>query len=150
MNLLPQSSALRLLIVAIGVYAGYSFYKPRVYHNPANVTGDTCVGRTFCAVIYLAPWCPHCVNSMAETQNMLVRFRTPELGVRVVVGMGSQAENTRMAEKIAAGVTLDENQAIAKHLAVNSVPAYRILDKDGTVILTGQEAFHWLQEKYRN
>lgn len=115
-----------------------------------SVQGDTCSQKDFCLVVYLAPWCPHCRNAVSSTQDMLKRTSSGKFGVRVVVGMGRDPkENADFATQIAPGVQIDRDMKIARDLGVQSVPAYRVLDKEGTQILGDEEAYAWMHEKFR-
>lgn len=117
----------------------------------SSLSGDTCEGRKFCAVVYLAPWCPHCVSSVPRTKEMIQRFRSPELGVKVIVGLGKSPEqNQKFADSIAPGVVIDSDTSLARKYGVRSVPSYTVLDQEGSAILSGQEAYSWLHEKMGN
>lgn len=120
----------------------------QMMRDPASISGNTCEGKKFCALVYLAPWCPHCRSALSHTQMLLQKSRFGDTGVRVVVGMGEPDQSAAMANKIAHGVAVDTDDKIARDLGIQGVPAYIVMDKEGTRILEGQEGYAWIIEKF--
>ena len=118
--------------------------------DPASVSGNTCEGKRTCAVIYYAPWCPHCRSDIPHAQAMLARSRTGDTGVKIIVGMEHRpGDNEAMARKIAStGVVIDSDRKLARELEVDGFPSYIVLDKEGTKLVGGQEGFQWVMEKF--
>lgn len=137
------------IAVAIGVYVWK--FGGLDQRNPAGLSGDTCEGRERCVSVYMAPWCPHCKSAVGDVQKMIAKSqRGGKTGVRVVIGMGQEpGDNERMAKQIAAqGVVIDDSTEIAKKLNVQGVPNFKILDKEGTVLIDGPEAYQWIAENF--
>lgn len=136
-----------ILLVALGLVYGWRSGHFQRLQSPTTLSGNTCEGKEFCVSVYMAPWCPHCKTAVPQVQKMLSKTILGKTGVRVVIGMGQPAQNAAMANSIAKDVVVDNDTKIARQLNVKSVPAYMVLDKDGTVILDGQEAYQWVHEK---
>lgn len=144
-----RRSTTLFLLVAIGLAYGWKSGHFQRLRSPAALSGDTCEGRDFCVSVYMAPWCPHCKTAMPLVQDMLLKTQAGnKTGVRVVIGMGKPDENAAMAGKIAKNVVIDHDSAIAQKLNVRGVPSFKVLDKEGTVILDGPEARQWIAEKF--
>lgn len=109
---------------------------------------DPCAGRAFCAVAYLAPWCPHCKNAVPELQKMTAKAgQEKSPGLKVVVGAGKPGENENMARVFGKSGIVDASGEKARQLSVAYYPTFLVVDREGTVILRDGEAMHWMQEK---
>lgn len=135
-----------LLLALVVAWQQGAFQRLR---DPASLNGDTCGSKKFCLVVYLAPWCPHCKSSLSHTQALLQKSRFGDTGVRVVVGMSQGGDSQAMARRIATNVALDDEEVVAKKLAIHAVPAYVVLDADGAKIVDGQEGAEWAAEKFK-
>lgn len=110
--------------------------------------GDPCAGRAFCAVAYLAPWCPHCKNAVPELQKMTAKAEQEKSpGLKVLVGAGKPGENESMARVFGKSGIVDASGDKARQLSVAYYPTFLVVDREGTVILRDGEAMHWMQEK---
>ena len=136
-----------VLVIFIGIQ--WQLGRLNFARSPAGLSGNTCEGKKFCAMVYLAPWCPHCQSAIPYTQEILARSRGGDLGVRVVVGLGDPSQNMAMAQKIAMNVQLDNDKKIASEMGIQGVPAYFVFDKEGTKILEGMESLTWIMEKFQ-
>jgi len=135
------------VVVAIGAYQ-WRFGNLGL-RNPASLSGNTCEGRDFCVSVYMAPWCPHCKTAMPMVQSLLAKTQHGgKTGVRVVIGMAEPAQSEAMGNSIAKNVVFDHDSRIAKELNVQGVPSFKVLDKEGTVIIDGPEARMWINEKF--
>jgi protein-disulfide isomerase len=146
-----MKGSLRYLIpvLAIGVFLAWQQGAFQRMRNPASLNGDTCVGKKFCVIVYLAPWCPHCKASLSQAQTLLGKSLVGDTGVRVVVGLGRGSDSSAMAARIARNITLDDDESIAHKLGVRGVPAYVVLDSEGTKLIEGAEGFSWVAEKFK-
>ncbi|HEY8279851.1 MAG TPA: hypothetical protein VIH99_09520, partial [Bdellovibrionota bacterium] len=59
-----------------------------------------------------------------------------------------EGDNLVMANRIGKNAVIDHDFTIAKKLKVSGIPAYRVLDKDGTLILSEEEAYQWVVDKF--
>ena len=147
-----MTRGIRILIV---LALGFGFYQWQFgtwgYAKPGGLNGDTCEGRERCVSVYMAPWCPHCKTAVPKVQNMIKKAQSGgKTGVRVVIGMGQQpGDNEKMAEAIAAkGVVIDKDTEIARKLNIQGVPSFKVLDKEGMVLIDGPEAYDWIAENF--
>lgn len=110
--------------------------------------GDPCSGRAFCAVAYLAPWCPHCKNAVPELQKMVAKAgQESSPGLKVLVGAGKPGENENMARVFGKSGIVDASGDKARQLSVAYYPTFLVVDREGTVILRDGEAMQWMHEK---
>lgn len=145
-----------MVLVAVAALA-YGFYgyqqrsraEKKLAARAVPGMADVCAGRNFCALVYLAPWCPHCKNAVPELMRKAVKAGSSSYpGFRVVVGDGPAEENQAMAKHFGAHGSVDVDRALATKYGVRSYPSYLVLDKEGDVILRDQEAFAWVHEKF--
>lgn len=111
--------------------------------------GDPCTGKKFCALIYLAPWCPACKSQVPLYRDYVEKAKTRgDVGVKVVVGQGRRAgDNEAMAKLFGAAGLVDHDSSYLKKYRVDRFPSLYVLDAERTIILRQEEAFHWLAEK---
>ena len=65
--------------------------------NLASKT-DNCTDKQFCAVIYLAPWCPSCNQMAPQLRTAVQRAKSKtDFGMKIVVGQGTTAQNEEEA-----------------------------------------------------
>ena len=111
---------------------------------------DNCTGKKFCVVVYVAPWCPACKSMAPQFRQALKKARSiPDYGVKMYVGAGKTEENEREAIDLGDGAYPDQDKSMMKKLNVQQFPSFFVLDKEQTVILSGNEAFQWMVEKIR-
>jgi predicted DsbA family dithiol-disulfide isomerase len=80
---------------------------------------------------------------------MLQQSRFGDTGVRVVVGMGRGGDSQRMADRIAQNIALDDEELLARKLGISSVPAFIVLDAEGSKLVDGREGQEWAAEKFK-
>ena len=115
----------------------------------SSASSSPCEGKNFCAVIYLAPWCPHCRDAIGDTQTLITKSAgASNVGIRVVVGAGNEKTNFEMAQEFRSNGETDNDSRVARKLAVQGFPSYFVLDKEGSIVLSGQEAHEWLLQKF--
>ena len=140
------------IIVFFVVISAYQFYLRGGLRWPlsaSNLSADSCAGRELCVLVYMAPWCPHCKTAIPKVKSYLNRAQKGgTAGFRVVVGMDSPENSMEMGLKIGKGVAIDRDREIAKKYAIDGVPAYIVLDREGGVVLRGAEANQWLFDKF--
>ncbi len=149
-----MNRALPLILATVALYFGVLWSQGGLQQNrmPASIPGNSCEGRNYCVVVYLAPWCPYCREEIPYLRTLLDKTRNGDTGLKVVVGLGhSPGDNEAMADKIAKqGVMIDTNRKIATSLGVRSLPTFTVLDKTGLKISEGQTSRRWLAEKFGN
>ena len=138
-----------VVVLALGAYQWR--FGTWSWASPTALNGDTCEGRDRCVSVYMAPWCPHCKTAVPQVQKMIQKAqRGGKTGVRVIIGMGHQpGDNQKMASAIASsGVVIDDSTEIARKLNVQGVPSFKVLDKEGMVLIDGPEAYQWIAENF--
>ncbi len=117
--------------------------------NPGQPVRDSCTNKKFCAVVYVAPWCPACKQLAPQLRAALPRVKEKEFGLKIVVGQGRPEENDDEAASFGEAGSADQDGSIHKILGVSQYPSFFVLDQEKTVILANEEAFQWLNEKLR-
>ena len=139
-----------IIVVAAVLFGAYQWrFGSWSWASPDDIPGNTCEGRERCVSVYMAPWCPYCKTAVPTVQSLLKKTRHGgKTGVRVIVGMGhNPGDSEKMAKGIASGgVILDDSTELAQKLNVRGVPAFQVLDKEGTVLIDGPDARQWIAE----
>ena len=111
---------------------------------------DSCDGKKFCAVAYLAPWCPHCKRVVPDLREMLKKAEASgENGLRVIVGGGEPDENRALAAQFGGSGVVDASNDIARALGVRAYPSFYLLNEQGHTIAGDEAAYRWAFEKLR-
>lgn len=151
-----MTKAFFLLALAVG-YLAYQRHEgalnrasARAYDRAVASGTDPCAGKQTCAVVYMAPWCPSCRQEAPQLRDALARASiNRKLGLRVVVGQGrSRADDEEMARGLGAGAVVDADGAWHRKLNVQAYPSFFVLDGEQAVILSGNEAYQWVREKF--
>ena len=144
-----------LVIVIAGAFFLFQHFQEQklatarqAYQRGLSAQTDNCSGKKFCAVIYVAPWCPACKQMKPQFLRALKRSETKTgFGVRVVVGQGTSEQNEKEAASFGFGAVTDPDASVLKSLGVRAFPSFFVIDEEKTVILSGREAFDWINEK---
>lgn len=137
-------AGIALLLLVVG---GLAFWqKGRIGISGAGA--DPCSGRQYCAVVYLAPWCPHCKRAVPDLERF-VKKTSDRNGLKILVGAGEPAENVKMAELFGASGVVDADQSQATALRIEGYPSFFVLDDKGGVVFRDQEAYAWIQDKFQ-
>ena len=122
----------------------------KAYNRSLASQTDNCTDKKFCAVVYLAPWCPSCNQMAPQLRTAVQRAKSKtEFGMKVVVGKGTFAQNAEEAASFGEAGSADQDDTVHKALGVKQYPSFFVMDKDKTIILSDREAFDWLNEKLR-
>lgn len=117
----------------------------------AEAGGELCGSKSFCAVIYVTPWCPACQQSAPRYRAYLANAeRSAENGIQVVVGEGRTPEqNNETVSSYGSGALADNNRSIGRMLGVPYYPSHFVLDSKRAVFLRDPEASAWIDERFR-
>jgi hypothetical protein len=123
--------------------------KAKDYYRAIASGEDTCKGKNFCVVVYMAPWCPACKSHVSKVSSILEKSRTNKTyGAKAFVGKGATTkDNEKMAAQLGKGAHVDNNSEMHDKLDVRYYPAFFVLDKEGSIILRDDEAYSWAMEK---
>lgn len=102
--------------------------------NPGGY--DQCEGKERCIMVFVAPWCPACKQSIGTIKGMLARCAgSSEVGVKAIIGSGRSPQSMEdMAAQIGRGVFLDPGGQVMAAAGERSVPHWIVLDQDGMLI----------------
>lgn len=120
----------------------------REYQQNATKKTDNCTDKKFCAVVYVAPWCPACQQMAPQLRTAIERAKTKNnFGLKVVVGQGTREQNEAEAASFGAAGSADQDNVVHTALGVDRYPSFFVMDQEKTVILRHEEAFAWLNEQ---
>jgi thiol-disulfide isomerase/thioredoxin len=149
---------MKLVLFAIAVLGAFFFWQKHkegnaraiAYTAAAAKQSDPCAGKKFCATIYVAPWCPACKAELPRFRNYLSKAHlNRDYGLKIVVGRGQKPEdNEAMARQLGAGAVVDPDGKIFNDLRVQQFPSFFILDGEKSVVLSDNEAFQWIHQKF--
>ena len=121
----------------------------REAHHLLAKEEDLCTNKKFCAMVYVAPWCPACKQMAERHRTALTKARDKkDYGFKVIVGQGRKEENEAEAAALGLGAVVDADNKWQATLHVDRFPSYYVLDQEGTVILQDNEAFQWIGERF--
>jgi thiol-disulfide isomerase/thioredoxin len=143
-----------VLALCVGIYRFRARIEAAAIPDSVAATAaaakDTCEGKKFCAVAYLAPWCPHCKRVVPDLHEMLKKAEaSSENGLRVIVGGGEPAENQALAAQFGASGVVDASNDIARALGVQGYPSFYLLNEKGHTIAGNEDAYRWAFEHLR-
>lgn len=149
----------KLILLLVALVVGLSMYRReqrksfamRAQFERAIASSlDPCAGKSFCLVVYVAPWCPAC-HGVEPRLHEFVDKQAAEggrYGLKVFVGQGrTPQENEAMAAKFGGSGVVDADGSIQAKLGVNKYPYFFVMDGEGSVILRDAEAYAWMHEK---
>ena len=142
-----------ILVIVIGALVWMNLSQPSVpfttYTLPAkdlraymqrkaSIDDHPCINRSRCLVLYLSPWCPSCKNTKQFVPYVRQAIaQSNETGFVVVVGKawGNFNGGYEMARDIGGQVYIDADSHYWQEVRreVNAVPAWLVIDGDGSV-----------------
>jgi thiol-disulfide isomerase/thioredoxin len=147
-----KTNLLAVAILALGIWT-YR-YKVMNYFRPMQVSSTfiqstECRQKKFCAIVYVAPWCPACKQYALFLKQGLTKLKRPgEVALVVIMGMENQnGENEREAKIISDKVIIDKTSDLARDLRIEHFPTFMVVDGDQKVMLRDREAFEWLSQE---
>jgi hypothetical protein len=100
-------------------------------------TGDapagTCAGSKGCLIVYVAPWCGPCKQSIPGDRALADFVKGRGIETTFVVGMDAMPKCAEMARTIGREVLVDASGAWAKKMSINGVPHFLVTGPDGRV-----------------
>jgi thiol-disulfide isomerase/thioredoxin len=136
-----------LLGIAAAVVLGYFLFRApsRVAASPLPrlsaegvATGETvaverCTGTKGCLIVYVAPWCGPCKQSLPGDRALADFVKDRGIDTTFVVGMDTMPHCSEMARAIGREVLADSSGAWARRMRIDGVPHFLVLGPDGTV-----------------
>ncbi len=110
---------------------------PRVSADgvPTGETGsaERCAGANGCLVVYVAPWCGPCRQSLPHDRALADLVKGRGVETTWVVGMDGMAQCREMAKSIGREVLVDEKGDWARKMGIRGVPHFLVTGPDGRV-----------------
>ena len=146
----PSSQAFRPLrfLLFAGTFAAVFFlFRSRPRLAPAGlplvgpdgpVAGSTrsvdrCTGENGCLVVYVAPWCGPCKQSLPGDVALADYLKGKGVETTFVVGMDKGPNCAEMVRALGREAFVDESGAWAKKMGVSGVPHFLVTDREGRV-----------------
>ncbi len=105
----------------------------------ANADGyDQCAGKQRCVMVFVAPWCSACKQSVGIIKGMMARCEdSSEVGIKPIVGSGRSVQTMEaMAARFGRGVFLDPAGQVLAASGERSVPQWIVVDDEGMLVKT--------------
>jgi thiol-disulfide isomerase/thioredoxin len=143
----PSGGAVLVAILAFAAGAWLVAHRPRRLAASAlprltaegAATGETgsagrCLGAKGCLVVYVAPWCGPCRQSLPHDRALADLVKERGIETTFVVGMDALPKCQEMARAIGREVLVDEKGAWAKQMGIRGVPHFLVTTADGKVV----------------
>ena len=98
-----------------------------------TVPADRCLGEKGCLVVYVAPWCGPCRQSLPHDRALADLVKGRGIETTFVVGMDSMPRCQEMARAIGREVLVDEKGTWARKMGISGVPHFLVTGPDGGV-----------------
>jgi hypothetical protein len=92
-----------------------------------------CAGAKGCLVVYVAPWCGPCKQSLPGDCALADLVKDRGIETTFVVGMDAMPKCAEMARTIGREVLVDASGAWAKKMGIRAVPHFLVTAPDGSV-----------------
>lgn len=93
----------------------------------------TCAGAKGCLIVYVAPWCGPCKQSLPGDRALADLVKDRGIETTFVVGMDAMPKCAEMARAIGREVLVDASGAWAKKMNIRGVPHFLVTGPDGSV-----------------
>jgi hypothetical protein len=102
--------------------------------SPAgDAPAGTCAGAKGCLIVYVAPWCGPCRQSLPGDRALADLVKERGIETTFVVGMDAMPQCAEMARTIGREVLVDASGAWAKKMNIRGVPHFLVTGPDGSV-----------------
>lgn len=154
-------STVLFLLAAVAAAAWFLTHRPQRVASAAlprltmdgATTGETgsaesCGGAKGCLIVYVAPWCGPCKQSLPHDRALADLVKTRGIETTFVVGMDSLPMCQEMARAIGREVLVDEKGTWARKMGINGVPHFLVTGTDGRVKKRQAGAFPGAPEEF--
>jgi hypothetical protein len=142
----PSGRTILFVLAAIAGAAWFLTHRPQRVASAAlprltaegATTGETgsaerCGGEKGCLIVYVAPWCGPCKQSLPHDRALADLVKTRGVETTFVVGMDSLPKCQEMARSIGREVLVDETGTWARKMGIRGVPHFLVTGTDGRV-----------------
>ena len=98
-----------------------------------TVTAGRCLGAKGCLIVYVAPWCGPCRQSLPHDRALADLVKGRGIETTFVVGMDAMPNCREMARAIGREVLVDASGAWARKMGIRGVPHFLVTGPDGRV-----------------
>jgi hypothetical protein len=143
----PSGSTVLLVLAALAAAAWFLTHRPqhlaaaalpRLTADGASTgetgSADRCLGAKGCLIVYVAPWCGPCRQSLPHDRALADLVKDRGIETTFVVGMDALPACREMARAIGREVLVDEKGAWARKMGINGVPHFLVTRTDGRVV----------------
>jgi thiol-disulfide isomerase/thioredoxin len=143
----PSGTTIFLVLAAVAGAAWFVTHRPQRLSAAAlprlnaegAATGETgsaerCLGAKGCLVVYVAPWCGPCRQSLPHDRALADLVKPRGIETTFVVGMDALPNCQEMARAIGREVLVDEKGLWARKMGISGVPHFLVTRADGTVV----------------
>ncbi len=92
-----------------------------------------CAGAKGCLIIYVAPWCGPCKESLPGDRALADLVKERGIETTFVVGMDAMPKCAEMARRIVREVLVDSSGAWARKMSIRGVPYFLVTGPDNRV-----------------
>lgn len=112
--------------------------EPQVFLPSTGISyGSTvhpCSGKEQCVSVYLSPNCPACHASREFITALGAYLQSDSrIGLRIVVGKGSEDEVRRMAYSFSGNIFMDPDGRLFEAMGLRGYPYWWVSDRDGNI-----------------
>lgn len=97
-------------------------------------SAERCTGEKGCLIVYVAPWCGPCKQSLPHDRALADLVKTRGIETTFVVGMDSLPKCQEMARAIGREVLVDEKGTWARKMGISGVPHFLVTNTNGKVL----------------
>lgn len=115
-------------------------YHQGTQENSVRVGGNCLQDK--CLTIYLAPWCPVCLQMHGTLVTMRQQLEDEGVRVQVVAGMDKPPALVRYAQTFDQPVLLDVQGAFKKKASVKGVPYFVVTNRKGEILQTAAGGYN--------
>lgn len=98
-----------------------------------SASAERCLGERGCLVVYVAPWCGPCKESLPGDRALADLVKGRGIETTFVVGMDALPKCQEMARLVGRDVLADPNGNWARKMGINGVPHFLVTGTDGKV-----------------
>ncbi len=142
----PSGKAILVALLAFAAGAWLVAHRPRHVAAAAlprlgadgaptgeSAPADRCLGEKGCLIVYVAPWCGPCRESLPHDRALADLVKGRGIETTFVVGMDAMPKCQEMARSIGRDVLVDEKGTWARKMGISGVPHFLVVGTDGKV-----------------
>lgn len=110
--------------------------------STAGVIVDTCIGKKYCVITYVTPWCPACKVSEPTMLRVAQYLKhSKKVGYKIIIGQDNLPNLQQAAAALGEAAMIDESDAIRKQLKIQSFPKWLVWDGTTRKVIHSPDSF---------